>query len=245
MEHLQGRLIVCSVQSVFGKTIPDSFFFLGQKNPNSEHNLLNSLSWEQRMNQMDAVCCPLFPTATCSCNICSHFLDLFDILRSLQPTSSSNPHLSSLPILFAFTELTTATPSFLPAGGPSWGSLSSIGGASDCGSGCSRSSRPDQSHRFQHLVPTVPDDNVGIPHAAHQAWSNLQHRSGWKGSEGSDNMDTCTKVVQYTLHKYTRNVINSTQVHSPSISPTQLQPGCPMFATQGTCLHNGSYLIST
>lgn len=51
MEHLQDRLIVYSLQSVFGKTIPDSFFFLGQKNPNSEHNLLSSLSWEQKLTK--------------------------------------------------------------------------------------------------------------------------------------------------------------------------------------------------
>lgn len=35
---------------------------------------------------MDAVCCPLFLTATCSFEMFSHFLDLFDVLGSPQPT---------------------------------------------------------------------------------------------------------------------------------------------------------------
>lgn len=118
--------------------------------------------------------------------------------KASQPTSFSRAHLSSHPILSAFTEPAATSPSSLPAGGPSWGSLPSIGGASDCGIGRSRWSRPDQSHRFQHLVPTVPDDNVGIPHAAQQAWSNLRHRSGCKGSEGPGNTDTC--VPQYSTH---------------------------------------------
>lgn len=142
----------------------------------------------------------------------SHFLDLFDILGSPQHTYHllllHRPHVPSHLILSGFTEPAATSPSSLPAGGPSWGSLSSIGGASDCGIGHLRWSPPDQFHRFQHLVPTVPDENVGIPHAAQQAWSNLQYRSGCKGSEGSGNTFTCS-TVQYTLHKYTWNVFNT------------------------------------
>lgn len=170
------------------------FFSLGHKI--QAHSLSSPLSWEQKKTQMDTVCCPLFSTATCSSNIFSPFLDPFDILGSHNSLSSSHLCASPPHILFAFTALATTSPSLL-VGGPVWGSLPSIAGASDCGIGRSRWSRPDQSHQFHHLVPTVPDDNVGIPHAAHQAWSNLQHRSGFKGSEGPGNMDTCT-TIQYT-----------------------------------------------
>lgn len=82
-------------------------------------SLSSALSWEQRKNQMDAVCFPLFPTATCSSNIFSHFLDLFDILGSPQPTSSSHTRLPPHPFLSAFTEPASTSPPCLPAGGPS------------------------------------------------------------------------------------------------------------------------------
>lgn len=85
-----------------GKTIPVSDFSLGQKHQNSEHGLSSPLSWEQRKNQMDAVCCPLFPTATCSSNTFCYFLHLFDIWGPHNPPPSpiliSHPTPSSLPL---------------------------------------------------------------------------------------------------------------------------------------------------
>lgn len=67
---------------------------------------------------MDTVCCPLFLTPTCSSNIFSHFLDLFDILGSPQCTSSSYIHHLSRPVLSSFTEPTATSPSSLLAGFP-------------------------------------------------------------------------------------------------------------------------------
>lgn len=85
-----------------GKTISVCDFWLGQKNLNCERSLSSPLSWEQRKNQMDAVCCPLFPAAACSSNIFSHFLDLFDMFGSPNPppppTLISHPAPSSLPL---------------------------------------------------------------------------------------------------------------------------------------------------
>lgn len=111
---------------------------------------------------------PLILTATCSLKMFSYFLDLFSIFESLQPTCSLLLH-PLLLLHLAHCHLSC----FPPGGGPSWGSLPSIAGASDCGIGHLRQSPPDQSYQFQHLFPTVPDENVGIPHATQQAWSNL------------------------------------------------------------------------
>lgn len=59
---------------------------------NIKDSIWSPLSWEQAKTQMDTVCRPL---PTCSSNICSSFLDFFDIFRLLKilllPCSSS-PH---------------------------------------------------------------------------------------------------------------------------------------------------------
>lgn len=80
------------------------------------------------------------------------------------------------------------------------------------GFGRSRRTRRDQSYRFHHLGPTAPDDNVGIPHAAQQAWSNLVHRSGCHGpAEAGQHGHMCT--VHVTQIHINKRDISKTPLH--------------------------------
>lgn len=93
--------------------------------------------------------------------------------------------LTLLPIIPAFTA-TLLSPTFQPSGGAQLRIIAFDQRGLGARGGVGQINPTDSTI----LVPTEPDDNVGIRRAARWAWSNLWHRSGWKGSEGPENTDT-------------------------------------------------------
>lgn len=187
-------------------------FCLRQINQNSEHSVSCPLSWEQKKTQMDAVCCPLFPTATCSSNIFSHFLDQFDILGSHttpppssppatfipHPTPFSLPLPSPLPPLLPSRQGVPAEDHCLRSEGPLIAGLGARGGVDRINPTDSTIWSPLclMTMLAFHMQPNRLDQICSIDRDARTV-------------RGPGNTDTCTQTcatVQCTLHEYTGNV---------------------------------------